>query len=1729
MLAAASAAVSAAVALAPGWAGAQNLDRYALVRVSTIGHTTYTEGEDQAARFRVRATTYRAGGTFNDPLTVRYRVTQEGSFVDASQTGEKSVTVTLAQRWTDISIPITDDGINEADGKIKVELLPDAAYQRERGRVATVVVRDDDVPVVSFGGNTLAVGEGSSDSFEAVLNVDPAPYRDITVRVETEAPLAGRWTAAEGSDYTAASVDVPIAAGETSAMVQVSGATTSGVRIADDAAAEDYEHLHLRLRSGSGYRIPGRDWLRVTIVDDESPPPAPEANPDGTYTVPADWPLVPEELRDRGGEFRLLLLTNDWRDATSASIAAYDAHVQDSVAGSHSGGSHPAIIPYSDAFKAVASAPTVDARDHIGAGRDAPIYWMNGPRAALGNDKFWSSSWEHWARHERRTAASVSADDSDTRGNWHWSGTDEDGTKHSLSSLGSPGHAIVGQYFEEGVTRSPWVGASRTRVESNSLLGISPVFRVQQRPRLEIDTSGMSFGLLDRHGRQQMLVVDEPAPCASPPDDVSALGGVAHAADLATYRVRLYADPGGWAPMRVYNPKNLVYRQGSLATGPWETRREILTGQRVGVNDYRDGLTVRPAGEPTTYALSGWFETYTQMSFGSGNWDQWQTVSLNIHCADHEDHRAYIIQHMLELPGDRIIGVNSKGQGVNWNYSTWHDVRVKVIDTKSSPQPADLTVDTAYAGTLSAEHPGHNPSQYCTGGVYPKPDDVCEWGADFNYKWTTGDHPNDLWDATEHFASFRVRVEGDASVSPPLPVLVHHDDPDFVIDHSSRAGSNSARYGGNFRTGLISSHGQSANPGDPVYRITITPVTIRNNDVPGEAVTMCLQLQSLNPKWLAAKHSVVVDCSLFTPPADDVPVVERQFAMGAPSGPTVTISSNVASVTEGGRVTFTISADPAPESDTTVLLSVSQEMGTGTDRIGRSTSQFVTIPAGQSSVKRTVTAYSDDTALADGTVVGRIMIGDTYQLGNPSSVSLPLLDDDADATTPEVSVTAGSGVTEGGDATFTVSASPAPAADLDVSVTVTQSGDFGAVAGTRTVTVPATGSVTLTVGTADDQTDEPDGSVTATVNAGSVYTVSATQGTATVAVSDDDPPPAYAVDASVVARVQALAGQSHHGSAHVNRWNRVLVAFGAHDGTGVSGGAMTAAQAQQMADRYSSPVWDEVVAELTALEASSQQTPPPPPPIPEVSITASAGGTEGDPVTFAVSASPAPAADLAVSVTVATSGDFGYPTAPTSVTIGASGTAVVTIATADDGTDEPDGSVTLTLNAGSDYTVGSPSAETATVSDDDDPPPVVYTVDPAVVARVRALAAQTQHGTAHVNRWQRALAGLGALDPVAVTGGAMTAAQAQQMADTYSSPVWDEVVAELTALEAAPQQTPPPPPPPPPLPVVTVTGGSGVTEGGSAEFMVSASPAPAADLDVIVTIAVAGDFGITTGARTVTISASGTATLSVATTDDSADEADGSVTATVVDEAGYDLGTSKTATVAVSDNDDPPPPTPVVTIRSKGDVTEGTAASFTLTASPAPAADLDVTVTVAAAGDFGASAGQRTVTIPASGTVTLTVSTVGDSADEPDGSVTATLVDGTGYGLGTSKTATVAVSDDDPPPPPVEQDAPPDTVLAACGSDKPTLSISSPQASRSDATVDFEVSLSCVPAGRPMILVTPVRDGLIGENMFVAFSAERTTATVTVDIGSETQLGLALVWSTGIASRAAQGDVVYTD
>ena len=831
--------------------------------------------------------------------------------------------------------------------------------------------------------------------------------------------------------------------------------------------------------------------------------------------------------------------------------------------------------------------------------------------------------------------------------------------------------------------------------------------------------------------------------------------------------------------------------------------------------------------------------------------------------------------------------------------------------------------------------------------------------------------------------------------------------------------------------------------------------------------------------------------------------------------PVVSIAAD-GDVTEGEDASFTVTASPAPPAPMWVRVRIAQ---TGDFLVSSGNTRLFKMPT-SGITQLTINTTDDYADEADGSVTASVDLFDlhSYEISQAAKTATVAVadNDDPPAGTPEISITADGDVTEGSDASFTVSSSPAPAVDLDVSVAVTQSGDYGATTGARTVTIPTSGSYTLTIATTGDGDDEADGAVTATLNSGAGYTVSSTAGTATVAVADDDPTPEACNLPSDAITVSVVTGwrEEYSAATHQSRWNRVLEALGEDTGSGEA--PMTAAQAVDIKSQINNDRWDRTVRTLQALE----QCDDPPPAMPEISISAGAGVTEGNSATFTITASPAPQAALPVSVSVTQSGDFGATTGARRVTIPTGGTYTLTIATTGDSVDEADGSVTATLNSGTGYTVSSGNgAATVAVSDDDDPLPATpeisitagagvteggtasftitasptpasaltvgvtvsqsgdygattgaqtvtiptgssYTLtvstsddstdeaDGSVTASVNTGTGYTVSSTAGtatvavadddpmpqacnlpsdaitvaevtgwrdalgsnaavgIKRWNRVLAAFGedtGQEP-------MTAELARQVANWLGNTRWDRTARTLEAMEQCDS-------PPPATPEISIAAGTGVTEGSTASFTITASPTPASAIDVSVSVTQSGDFGATTGAQTVTIPTGGSYTLTVATSDDSTEEADGSVTATLNSGTGYAVSSSNgAATVVISDNDDPPATTPEISIAAGSDVTEGSTASFTITASPPPAAALSVNVTVSQSGDYSATTGTQTVSIPTSGSYTLTVATSDDSTDEADGSVTATVNSGSGYTVSTSNgAATVAVSDDDVP------------------------------------------------------------------------------------------------------------------
>ena len=124
---------------------------------------------------------------------------------------------------------------------------------------------------------------------------------------------------------------------------------------------------------------------------------------------------------------------------------------------------------------------------------------------------------------------------------------------------------------------------------------------------------------------------------------------------------------------------------------------------------------------------------------------------------------------------------------------------------------------------------------------------------------------------------------------------------------------------------------------------------------------------------------------------------------------------------------------------------------------------------------------------------------------------------------------------------------------------------------------------------------------------------------------------------------------------------------------------------------------------------------------PEISIVSrsNVAVTEGTDAVFTVTATPAPTSSLIVNLTVAEAAGSNFVTSGNkgsnkTVTIPMSGSVTYAVATVDDGIDEPNGSVMVTITDGSDYTVGSTSSARVTINDDD----TVPVINPVATASV---------------------------------------------------------------------------------------------------------------------------------------------------------------------------------------------------------------------------------------------------------------------------------------------------------------------------------------------------------------------------------------------------------------------------
>ncbi len=715
--------------------------------------------------------------------------------------------------------------------------------------------------------------------------------------------------------------------------------------------------------------------------------------------------------------------------------------------------------------------------------------------------------------------------------------------------------------------------------------------------------------------------------------------------------------------------------------------------------------------------------------------------------------------------------------------------------------------------------------------------------------------------------------------------------------------------------------------------------------------------------------------------------------------PAITISANKASLTEGTAAISTLTATPAPSANLTVTLVITE----GGDSVASSDKGTKTVIISTSgSATHTVPTVDDTTEESANSVTATVNAGTDYRLGDPFSAKVRVNDDDkCNPSNPCITVTAGeSPVTEGPgvNAVFTLHAEPAPSANLPVLVSIGDRCDFVAAGGT--------------------------GEKTITINSGQTYKMFS------VPIDDD-----------MNSESKATSGDKNACTVEAEIRTRV------EDGYQLVGGFGE----DDMGRRHFQP--QMYIAKIVVID--DDPLTPPPPALPTVTISADmASVTEGTGASFTVSASPTSTVALSVSLSVVEDRTLGRAfVAITSlgsqtVTIPANQpSATYVVPTVGDSTDEPNGSVTVEVHPGTDYTASTSASASATVIINDDDGPAQPAASFAAASSSAAEDAGTRNVTVNISPAPSGSLTLGYSVGGTATGSDFSIQNSGTLpvaagTTTVNIPVVinddtadeenETVILTLTGDTGYSLGTPTvhtltitdndAPPDTPNL----VLGSSSLTvsEGGTGRYTVRLATAPTG----AVTVAIASDnTDVTVNPSSLTFNPSGSNSWSTARTvtvsvSRDADFDDDSATLTHTPSGGgYDSVAVKSVAVMVVD--DGPPRASFASASSSAGEDAGTRnVRVNLSLAPASATTLSYTVTgtATAGSDYDTLSG--TAPVPAGSlSVNIPVVITDDGDEEPAETVVLTLTDVMGYTLGTTTVHTLTITSSDHAP--VAQDS----------------------------------------------------------------------------------------------------------
>ena len=782
--------------------------------------------------------------------------------------------------------------------------------------------------------------------------------------------------------------------------------------------------------------------------------------------------------------------------------------------------------------------------------------------------------------------------------------------------------------------------------------------------------------------------------------------------------------------------------------------------------------------------------------------------------------------------------------------------------------------------------------------------------------------------------------------------------------------------------------------------------------------------------------------------------------------------------------------------------------------------QTLALVAGTTNYTIEVPTVNDTTDEADGAVSVTLSRGDGYIFQGGAATrraTVSVTDDDLPAGTPAASFASGTASAGEGAGTHnvTVNLSPAPQAGITLAYTLsgtaTRGTDYaisGVSSNSATVAVAAGAtSVTIAVAITDDGDDESNETVILTLGAGTGYTVGSTS-VHTLTITDDD---TAGVTVTPTSRTVAEVGGTATYTVMLDSRPSGSVTITAASGNAaveLEGPDADSAYSASEALVFTTANWgaaqtvtvrgvDDSVVNSPARSATVSHSiqaghgdgvgyRPNLISIEAVTVTLTDDDTADPAVSFAsgtssvsesagtrsvtVNLNPAPQAGITLAYTLSGTASRGTDyaisgvssnSATLAVTAGAT-SVTIAVAITDDGDDESNETVILTLGAGTGYTVGSTSVHTLTITDDDTAG-VTVTPTSRTVAEAGGTATYTvvldsrpsgsvtitaASGNAAVElegpdadstysgeeRLVFTTANWGAAQTVTVRGVDDSVVNSPARSATVSHSIQaghgdgvgyrpnlisiEAVTVTLTDDDTAA------------TPAASFASGTASAGEGAGTHNVTVnltSAAPSGGLTLAYTLsgtATRGmDYaisGVSSNSATVAVAAGATsATIAIAITDDGDDESNETVILTLGTGpgTGYTVGPPNTHTLTITDNDDAPPPAVSFAAPASQAPEAAQARSIPVRLDRAPAEPLVLAYTVtgtAAAGSDYTIAGSGSLSVAAGGrSATLSVTVLDDDEAEDDETVVLALAAGAGYTVGSPGTHTLTIQGND--------------------------------------------------------------------------------------------------------------------